>query len=1135
MQYLSDLYWEKFKTSSSKLSFKFDGVKFEKLVNELLQILYGKKWVQTKKTHDNNRDFWIIINNKKFWAECKNYRDSIAMSTLAPTLVMAQIYEVNTILFFSRSPINSKAKEKILAYGEKTEKQIIFYDAENLENLIIKNTEYLSRKFRPQKKTIKSGYFLSDYISMYYFQNATLNSIVADEEFLNYKLLKKIRYNEVFALSIIIRNPYPDKNVEIKISFADINPDKYKFQYLHKNIFPEKKECFSFRLEPGEGKSISINLRPIIFYPRLNMPNFQLEVWYNNQKKLEWFSPKKIVKCTWIGQSKLIGSQYDRIIKKVSDELVLNTKFSCLLLTGTSGTGKTRMLSETTNIFLQYGYKILNLTSANQFASHYLIKEIIYFIYEIPKSLVLSILESKLEENYYTQKNEKPQTDINKVMKLIELINTKQDEKELCQFIDLYGEIIFEKLSIEKYVIVIDNVQYSAEAFQYFMYQYINYSINQNRINYSILACAFNHDYMTDIASDLLFHLLHLNIPNLLHYDLKGFSDVGQGILFLRELIGTSEEMYDDFFKELINTVSLKPYNLYQVVHLMEEENIIKITDDNRGYLFVDDKAWDALLKLHNDITDVLNTRWNFLINIIDKFIVYRIFSVLYLFDRIDEKIMNIFHLKYSILNFICNKHFIRKSTENYFEFDHDIIRNYFEIEHNDKILSCLKWLKEKNIFHSLTNYQVQNDMFFMFILKSKHYILKISKNINYLKIPKRISTVYYKELFYNCLDIMELYSFSEWIYIMQQICVIIRKINGSLNAMLYYKCVYNKILTKFYDFSTLYSYDFRQFIHSYCDILVELHKREDAELLITDVLNKSKKEISENNEASDERYVLRSIMYNRWYICYNNAILTEEVKQLRKNYMNKSRENIPFIHDAHKRALIEFLNNSDEGYNYYGYRTDKKHLLNIWKNCIQNIPQIVPEKTMNYFRKIVQHDLINMDYQNTLDHIAQGRKYLNEGEYSHEPLIFNTFFIMAEIMANLQFFPKEKHFYTNKLINDLIKIQNLLDNGKMGDILLLKGVDAYYSHNEKDMYYSFKQALEDYGKKKTSRFWIKEKLLLENIQRSFTELDLYTKNYDISFLPTDFRIPLTKEQLLNLHASGIQQTPDGKMNLPLI
>lgn len=133
---LSSLYWKKFVDIDENNNERGNGTEFEKLINSLLLAMYGEQWVPTKGSHDNNRDFWIHLSDQSIWAECKNYSKTIAMSTLAPTLVMAQIYEVNEILFFSRSKINRFAKNKILAFGEKVNKSIRFFDGEYLEDLI---------------------------------------------------------------------------------------------------------------------------------------------------------------------------------------------------------------------------------------------------------------------------------------------------------------------------------------------------------------------------------------------------------------------------------------------------------------------------------------------------------------------------------------------------------------------------------------------------------------------------------------------------------------------------------------------------------------------------------------------------------------------------------------------------------------------------------------------------------------------------------------------------------------------------------------------------------------------------------------------------------------------------------------
>ena len=103
-----------------------------------------------------------------------------------------------------------------------------------------------------------------------------------------------------------------------------------------------------------------------------------------------------------------------------------------------------------------------------------------------------------------------------------------------------------------------------------------------------------------------------------------------------------------------------------------------------------------------------------------------------------------------------------------------------------------------------------------------------------------------------------------------------------------------------------------------------------------------------------------------------------------------------------------------------------------------------------------------------------------------------------------------------------------------MGDIYTLKGIDAYYANDIEGVYYSFKNAYNDYLKRETSRYWIKIDLLLENIQFSFSKLDIYHSHFDISFLPEKYQHTLSSKNIETFNASGIQRTNDNKMNLPL-
>src|SRR5699024_5827707 len=146
----------------------------------------------------------------KLWAECKNYRDKIALDILAPTLVMAQIYGVNTIIFFSRSQINTRAKNKILLYGEKTGKKNIFYDADILVAVISNNSSYLSPKYRADH-IIYENIPQKENFDIFFFQDPILGTVISDDEFINYRSAIKIHYNEFFTLLFVIKNSTSDK------------------------------------------------------------------------------------------------------------------------------------------------------------------------------------------------------------------------------------------------------------------------------------------------------------------------------------------------------------------------------------------------------------------------------------------------------------------------------------------------------------------------------------------------------------------------------------------------------------------------------------------------------------------------------------------------------------------------------------------------------------------------------------------------------------------------------------------------------------------------------------------------------------------------------------------------------------
>ena len=148
--------------------------------------------------------------------------------------------------------------------------------------------------------------------------------------------------------------------------------------------------------------------------------------------------------------------------------MVNNPYISSLILTGSSGTGKTRVLTECQNIFLANGYRIISLSGQAGQAeqekqeddlSRYLIKELIAFLYEIPSDEILSLLEEKICLSQSDCKISE-RSEVEKAIRLLQLI-VNQTEESLQTALNKYAVILYEKISKDKNVLIIDNMPVS--------------------------------------------------------------------------------------------------------------------------------------------------------------------------------------------------------------------------------------------------------------------------------------------------------------------------------------------------------------------------------------------------------------------------------------------------------------------------------------------------------------------------------------------------------------------------------------------------------------------------------------------------------------------------------------------------
>ena len=225
---IEEKYWSHFMDIDSQTNqIKHNGLEFEKLVYRLLEEMYSNttiEWKPTQTTHDGNKAFSAITNDNIYWAECKNYKTTIDLKTLAATLVMAEIENVNKILFFCYSSINENTKTKLIHYSKSTNKIIYFYDGNLLDQLILKYQEKILPEFFPEfSKNKISNDDITPVILCYVERNPFLDKTCS------FKLdsldeLQDLQLGEIIGIHLIVTNNNLNQKIDcvFKLDFKNL-------------------------------------------------------------------------------------------------------------------------------------------------------------------------------------------------------------------------------------------------------------------------------------------------------------------------------------------------------------------------------------------------------------------------------------------------------------------------------------------------------------------------------------------------------------------------------------------------------------------------------------------------------------------------------------------------------------------------------------------------------------------------------------------------------------------------------------------------------------------------------------------------------------------------------------------------
>lgn len=1133
MRKLNDTYWNKFTTTDENGVRKRDGVIFEDLVDALLSIEYGYHWTRTPKSHDNNRDFHFTTAQFTQWAECKNYNKPIALDVIAPTLVMAQIFEVNKLIFFSYSNINFSARKKIFSFGSKAKKEIEIFAENTLDELIIKNTKFLPESFRPRKEHInQTEYEHPLEYTFFFIQTPALGATLDDRDMISIPEVQKISYNTVFEIAFICTNNTLEKDYQVEIALNDdAGPDNPYFTVVD----CESEDIPSFHhIQDIPQAGAVLNkyfFKSNRFKSYLTLPVFQVSIYKNGEKIHSFCSPIRKVKNQWIGKTILIGEKYRNIIKNAENHVLNNDYISCMTVYGPSGTGKTRLLKEMLDVLLKHKYRIVSFIGNENDSAYILLKELVYFIYEIPREEILK----NLEQDIFMQKYAVADTPARQAYLLAHSFSDACSDEELIEIIEKSFDILYEKISQERIAIVIDNIQFFGNAMAHFLHKYIIYSKHQTRPNTSVLLLSVNLDYITDKSSVLLNYIQDLSKDKdeICCHEIKGFPHKNNGILFLRELLHIGDDSLDSEFEIILGKASLKPYYIYQAVYYLYEMGAVMNSDDDKGYIPYLEKFYDAVEIMPPQITDIISQRWKLFLNrySLAEEELSDVIAAVYFFRELTNDLIKLLAFDAAILDLLNRHMFLRLNDNGNYCFDHDIIENFFSKRYSNMIDVAAARIRKCQASRKLSAYHFAHTYYKLYgrNLSSKKLQDIFNDTLKLSVSPKLAYAFYFKFLAIVLKRRKNFDDQEQWMEMVLGICNLAKNCIGIDKAAHFFETA-NDCLNREIDQSLLLTTAFRNYMNVYADLLFFQEKYTDAISYLKRIRDIG---LSDKN---DQCYALKAMVYNRLLINYRELPSAVSREQAIINLGN-AKSCASKIHSSLLRDEFTYLNISDEGYNYYCLYAEKEKLLSIWNQCMDYPPTRLPQKAMNYYRKCAQINLINQNYFKVFENIQKALEYIEIHNSSQaEKLVFRLSFSVYRIMALLQENPVENK---EKLLSELshaVELSRLMSKRYLHHLFILRAIVCYYNGDAEGLYHQYKEAYKSYNKKIGTLFHQEKKdLLLANIYVSFQQFNILHKANEFLAKTDKDKFNRLNISLPNYEADGIQRTSDKLFNLPCI
>lgn len=1048
MEYLTEEYWKKLNTD--KIDNK--GICFENLVRDLLIAEYGKAAFQnTKHSWDGSKDFFYYSKQRNFWAECKNYASNIDLKVLASTLIMAQLSEIDTVLFYSYSSINVNTKAKLLINGEKKCKTIYFYDDIALENKIFEYWDYIGESYFPEFPyaeipPVRPGRRYEAKCLL--FGNPLDISSSIDGYELNHLTLFKM-----FEMNICIINRSNISNT-ITLGFKKIEQIKSQFEVYHEHIVKSKT---IISLAPYEGKNIQIWFIPV--KENCIIPNP-----YINNKRLSL--PKnvefKAIKIRNRNNRRLIGKSYEKCLADFKQIVLFETnKLKTGIFYGNSGTGKSKLYEECLNLSKVNDYEIIDFCSMPNTqkvpSMQEFIQKLLIAIYAISLDAMEQIFKAMAfcaDDGLFLSE----QPEYRMLAEMFQISSVDDMQKWLNQYLNL----IVLKLAKKKFIIAVDNVQFFSDDIIDLIDDICNQLINIQHCSTNFLF-TFNVDYIKRNSKADIFlcnYTSNQSVSFVRH--ITGFENAQECFEFLQETLSIGDIFQEIEINDIAENLNKNPFYLEQMIYWLLDKNVLEQRENH--YTIKNVFLFKSLIQnIPNTVFDILKERWDYYkkYNESDFEKATILFSAIHLYKELEKKDIDVLLISWDIIKELEKMGFIIvEDTFNVItiKFRHDLMDKFFSKMYSSFSKKIIDYENQQNISLRKNNFR-----YYLGELYNEKTDFCLSNaqvsEILTLHIDSRLAYEFYLLVFEKYLTDFEqnyLENKVAWINNIFQIVVYIHDILG--NAVMK-KCV-SSLFLKLRNLEIFHYTQYGNFLLYVSEAYDSMGDYEEAFWLIKDYKNKAFGNQDEH-VCSLEQKKLLSRIYNRLHVyCRHLTSSPLENKEI-MGYLNTSAK----IADEISYTVMQYVNYSDRGYLYYDLPLfDEKHVNTAfyWQEACKIYDKGGAEvKELNYLRKKVQLAFLQGEAEKAIHATETGLEQVDLSPNAYQQTFFKWWFYHALAEGYLLNYKAENATEIEKALKRAHFYSDLLESNKKFYYLHLSAVYMYYLGKKDEAAALNKEALE--------------------------------------------------------------------------